>query len=276
MEGLGNDFVVIDNRENLLANSNLSQLAHGICDRHFGIGADGLIIIEPGTHADYQMRIFNPDGSEPEQCGNGLRCFAKYVFEHDENKKDMFSVETKGGTVLPAIFTKNGEVVTIEVDMGEPKLKPSEIPVAISGKDRIVDEPIEFGGKKYNITCVSMGNPHCVIFLNDFNQIKVKELGAQIENDAIFPEKTNVHFAMVNNPKEIIIKTWERGAGETLACGTGACATLVAGNLTGKTERRAVIHVPGGELLIEWSEDDNHVTMAGPARVVFEGEYWLK
>ena len=263
MEGLGNDFVVVDTRQVPLDPKNLPRLAEEICDRHFGVGADGLILVEKGAHADYKMRVFNPDGSEPEQCGNGVRCFAKYVYERDEDKKDLFSVETKGGTVIPAVFTKEGKVVTVEVDMGEPRLDP----------EKMVNAPLEVGGKKFLMTCVSMGNPHCVIFVENLEGVDVATLGPAIENHKLFPEKVNVHFAQVKNPKEIQVHTWERGAGETLACGTGACATLVAGVLTGKSERKAIIHLPGGELLIEWLADNNHVTMAGPAEEIFSGEY---
>ncbi len=275
MEGLGNDFVVIDGREVDVTGANLTDLATTLCDRHFGVGADGLIIVGKGTHANYAMRVFNPDGTEPEQCGNGLRCFAKYVYENDSDKKDIFSVETKGGTVLPAVFTKDGHVMSVEVDMGEPRFKPEEIPVTIHGKDKIVNEPLRVQDVEYKMTCISMGNPHCVIVVPDLEKIDIGEIGPLIENDPLFPEKVNVHFAKVRNPKEIEMHSWERGAGETLACGTGACATLVATNLLGLTERKAVLHLPGGELLIEWSTEDNHVTMTGPAKTVFRGEYSL-
>jgi diaminopimelate epimerase len=257
MHGLGNDFVLIDALKENMEGIDLHQLARSICDRHFGVGADQLLLVLPSQKADYRMRIFNPDGSEAEMCGNGIRCFAKYVYETSKEKKELISVETEAGVVLPAVILAKSEVVGAEVDMGEPRdLK--EISVA--------------GYRAYK---VSLGNPHCVIFIEDISQAPVATIGPVIEKDPQFPGRTNVEFVEVNNNHEITVRVWERGAGETLACGTGACAAVAAGVLTGKTQRRVLVHLPGGNLDIEWEEEDKHVAMRGPAATVFEGKYAL-
>ena len=252
--GLGNDFVLIDGRKENLEGIDLKKLAIDICDRHFGVGADGLLIVFPSQKAHYRMQIFNPDGSEAEMCGNGIRCFAKYVYETDQLKEEVISVETLAGTVLPAVILENGKVVAVEVDMGQPK---DEGEVTLEG----------FVFKK-----ISMGNPHAVTFVEDLTQVNLGDIGPKIENDQHFPNRTNVEFVKVINDKEIEVAVWERGAGETLACGTGACAAMVACALLGKTGRRVLVHLPGGNLDIEWAED-NHVLMRGPAEKVFEGNY---
>lgn len=275
MHGLGNDFVLIDGLKEKLDGIDLKELAVSICDRHFGVGADGLLVVLPSEKADIQMRIFNPDGSEPEMCGNGIRCFAKYIYENSKEKKDVISVETKAGIMVPAVIKDGDKLIGIEVDMGEPRLKRSEIPMVGEDQDKVINEEISLGNKKYKATCVSMGNPHCVIFIKDFNEIDFYHDGPKIETHEKFPGNTNVEFAKVNNKGEIEVKVWERGAGETLACGTGACATVVAGVLNGLVDRKAIVRLPGGDLEIEWEAEDNHVCMRGPAEEVFKGVYQI-
>ena len=256
MHGLGNDFVVIDSRSEKTEGIDLPQLAREMCDRHFGVGADGVLIVHPSTKAQYQMQIFNPDGSEPEMCGNGIRCFAKYVYEKDQLTKDVVSIETKAGIKVVAVISEGGVVSAVEVDMGEPK---DEGELELEG----------FHFRKINI-----GNPHAVAITSDLDQIAVAEIGPIIELSSHFPNRTNVEFVKVLNDSEIEVLVWERGAGETLACGTGACAAAVAANLVKKVGRTVKVHLPGGILDIEWQED-NHVLMTGPAEAVFEGKYYL-
>jgi len=278
MQATGNDFIVMDDRSGSLEGTNLTSLSIEMCDRHFGVGADGLIIVSPSNKADLRMRIFNPDGSEPEMCGNGIRCFAKYVYDTSKEKKDVISVETLAGIMVPAIIVKNGEAVGSEVDMGEPKLKASEIPMTkIQNPNKeVIDHSLEVDGKTYRITAVSMGNPHCVVFVDDLKKIDLADLGPKIENHPQFPKRTNVEFVQVLSDKEISFKVWERGAGETLACGTGACAAVVASVLNKKTSRRVLVHLPGGELDVEWLSQDNHLALRGPAEKVFEGKYIVR
>jgi diaminopimelate epimerase len=255
MQGLGNDFVLIDSRKEDLDQLDLKELAVELCDRHFGIGADGLLLIWPSPKAHYRMQVINPDGSEAEMCGNGIRCFTKYVYETDQLKEEVISVETLAGMILPAVILENGKVVAIEVDMGVPK---DEGDVKLEG----------FAFRK-----ISMGNPHAITLVDDLAKINLGEIGPKIENDKHFPNRTNVEFAQILNEKEIAVAVWERGAGETLACGTGACAAVVAANLAGKSGRRVLVHLPGGNLDIEITEE-NHILMRGPAEKVFEGKYF--
>jgi len=273
MHGLGNDFILIDCLSKSLGDSSfLSYLAKKLCDRNFGIGADGLILILPSSKADLRMRIFNFDGSEAQMCGNGIRCFAKYAYENKLVSKIKFTVETSAGTITPELIFKDKEISGIIVDMGIPKLKRREIPMNGEDTPIVVDETLKINPEQaFKITCVSMGNPHCVTFVNDVQSIPVDEIGPKIENHSFFPEKTNVEFIQVLNRKEINFRVWERGVGETLACGTGACAALVAAVLNNKTDRKATIHLPGGDLDIQWA-DDRHVYMTGPAELVFRGE----
>ncbi|OGC05578.1 hypothetical protein A2526_05930 [candidate division WOR-1 bacterium RIFOXYD2_FULL_36_8] len=256
MQGLGNDFILVDARQENLSEIDVSTLAVDVCDRHFGIGGDGLLVILPSDKADVKMQIFNSDGSEPEMCGNGIRCFAKYVYESSSEKKEIFSVETKAGVLVPAVIINNGIVVAVEVDMGAPKILGD----------------IELYGIRFSE--ISMGNPHAIAFVDDFSKISIIELGPKIENDTHFPYRTNVEFVKVLGDQEIEIKVWERGAGETLACGTGACAAVAAAILSGKTKRRVLVHLPGGNLDIEWPEDNASIVMRGPAEKVFEGRYF--
>ncbi len=262
MQGLGNDFILIDDLDDAL-NLHPEQIRF-LCDRHFGIGADGIITVGPGKKADLKMRIYNPDGSEPEMCGNGIRCFAIYARDHGMVRADEMSVETLAGIMRPRIA---GEQVI--VDMGEPELSAPRIPVNLPGK--VIGHPAVFSGEPVSITCVSMGNPHCVIFSPLDRIPPVEELGPVIESDPLFPEKVNVEFIQVISREEINFQVWERGAGRTLACGTGACAAVVAGVLTERTGRKVLVHLPGGDLMVEWRED-NHAFMSGSAATVFSGE----
>ncbi|WP_366934798.1 MULTISPECIES: diaminopimelate epimerase [Thermodesulfovibrio] len=263
MHGLGNDFILID-----CINQSLSKpekFAIQYCDRRFGIGADQLLLLYSSERADFKMRIFNADGSEVEMCGNGIRCFAKYIWDRGLSNKDILEVETLAGIIKPK---KIGELV--QVDMGKPEFTPSKIPVDADG-DRAFDILLEVSGWLAKVNCVSMGNPHAVIFLEeDPKNFAVAKYGPIIETHPIFPKRTNVEFAFVKNSSEIVMRVWERGAGETLACGTGACATAVASMVKGLTNRKVTVHLLGGDLLIEWAEN-GHVYMTGPAEEVFEG-----
>jgi len=276
MHGLGNDFILIDCLHKSLGDSSfLSYLSKKLCDRNFGIGADGVILILPSSKTDLRMRIFNSDGTEAQMCGNGIRCFAKYAYENKLIFKIKFTVETLAGIITPELIFKDKEISGIKVDMGIPKLKRREIPM--EGKDTlmVVNETLKINPKQiFKITCVSMGNPHCIIFVNDVQSIPVDEIGPKIENHPLFPEKTNIEFIQVLNKQEINFRVWERGVGETLACGTGACAALVAAVLNKKTDRQALVHLPGGDLSIQWA-DNGHIYMAGPAELVFKGEIYL-
>ena len=273
MHGLGNDFILVNSLNGEFKNySRFSYIAKKLCDRHFGIGADGLIFIFPSDVADLKMKIYNSDGSEAQMCGNGIRCFAKYVYENKITSKKKFTVETQAGIITPEIIINNKEILGIKVNMGIPKLQKSDIPVKGSNDLPMINELLQIeSGYQVNVTCVSMGNPHCTIFVDNVKSKLVKELGPKIENHPIFPEKTNVEFIQILNNKELNFRVWERGVGETLACGTGACAALVAGVLNKKVERQAVIHLPGGDLNIEWPEN-GPVFMSGPAELVFEGK----
>ncbi|MDP8215496.1 MAG: diaminopimelate epimerase [Candidatus Euphemobacter frigidus] len=262
MQGLGNDFILIDDSEGDLALQ--PEQVRFLCDRHFGIGADGIITVGPSTRADLKMRIFNPDGSEPEMCGNGIRCLALYARQRGLVTEEEIRVETRAGIMRPRI--KDDLIV---VDMGEPELSGPLIPVNLPGK--VIDHPVKFGGTAFSITCVSMGNPHCVLFFPPDQTLPVEELGPVIETDKLFPGKTNVEFVQVIDREEINLSVWERGAGRTLACGTGACAAVVAGVLNNKMGRRVLVHLPGGDLRVEW-ESDNHLFLAGPVAFVFTGE----
>jgi len=273
MHGLGNDFILIDCLHKSLGNSSfLSYLTKQLCNRNFGIGADGLILILPSSKADLRMRIFNFDGSEAEMCGNGIRCFAKYAYENKIVTKSKFTVETLAGIIIPELTISNNKILGVKVNMGIPKLRRRDIPMAGEDTPTVVDETLKINPEQiFKITCVSMGNPHCIIFVDDVQSIPVDEIGPKIENHPFFPEKTNVEFIHILNRKEINFRVWERGVGETLACGTGACASLVASVLNKKTDRKATIHLPGGDLDIQWA-NDKHIYMTGPAELVFKGE----
>ncbi len=263
MHGLGNDFIVINNFKGDLPD--LSSKAQKLCDRRFGIGCDQLLVIRPSEVADVRMQIFNADGSEVEMCGNGIRCFAQYVRKHKIVNQDAMTVETLGGIMKPVI---KGDLV--EVDMGEPILKAPKIPVNLEGM--VIAKHVEVNGATHAITCVSMGNPHCVMFVEEVEKAPVTSLGPVLENHSLFPKRINVEFAQVVDKHTVKLRVWERGSGETLACGTGACGTTVAAVLNGLTNRKVNVQLPGGTLEITWSEKDNHVYMTGPGVTVFEGE----
>jgi diaminopimelate epimerase len=268
--GLGNDFVIINGLEEKI--NNYDEMAIQVCDRYFGIGADGLVVILPSEAADFQMRIFNSDGSEAEMCGNVTRCIARYVFEYGLTNKKKITLETKAGLIKPELIFMDDVLSTIRVDMGEPRLKRGELPMVGNEDEQVVDEVLEIDGTEHRITGVSMGNPHCILFVDDITGINLSDIGAKIETNAAFPKKTNVEFVQVLNKQNLRMRVWERGAGVTMACGTGACATLVAAVLNGKTDRQATVELDGGQLLIEWGPD-NHIYMSGPAVEVFRGTY---
>jgi diaminopimelate epimerase len=273
MQGLGNDFILINAISQRLIRFDFNEFAKKICNRNYGIGADGLIIIQESLKADLQMRVFNSDGSEAEMCGNGIRCFAKYVYENKILDKDIFSVETLAGIVVPALNIKNNAVESIEVDMGIPNLARYKIPMVGPKDDIVIAENITVENNQYAITCVSMGNPHAIVFVDDLASIDIDKIGPKFENHKLFPEKINTEFVQVINQDEIAMVAWERGAGKTLACGTGACAAVVACVINNKTNRKVLVHLPGGQLSIEWQESDEHIMLNGPAELVFKGEF---
>lgn len=284
MEGIGNDFIMLDDREGEIAafQGGYPAVARCLCSRNFGIGGDGIILMLKSATEDIGFRIFNSDGSEAQMCGNGMRCFAKYLFEHKIIAEKRVTVETRAGRVIPEIITDDsGRVKLISVDMGEPVLDPAKVPFVISDQatfapgSAAVNVPINVDGKNFNITAVSMGNPHAVLFVDDVTAIEVKAFGSKIENHPAFPQKTNVEFIEMIDREQMHMRVWERGAGETLACGTGACAALVAAVLNGKSEREATVHLKGGSLEIEWRESDNHLYKTGAARSVFKGSIEL-
>ncbi len=267
MHGCGNDYVYIDCLAQKVENA--PELARAVSDRHFGIGSDGLILICPSDVADFCMEMYNADGSEGQMCGNGIRCVAKYVYDHEMTRKTEITVETKAGIRSLALTVEGGRVTLVKVDMGTPILEPSRIPI-LSDKKRIVDEPVMVGGQEYRITGISMGNPHAVVFVEDTAVLDLEELGPLFENHPLFPERINTEFVQVLNQNEINMRVWERGSGETLACGTGTCAAAVACVLNGRTQGHLTVHLSGGDLLIDY--DGDTVWMTGPAVTVFEGD----
>jgi diaminopimelate epimerase len=267
MHGLGNDFVVVQVEGSLP--TDVSPLAVGVCDRHMGIGADGLVFITPSDHADMGMRIFNADGSEAQQCGNAVRCVAKYYYERLDKSKTTLTVETQRGLQPITLQVVEEQVVQVTVDMGEPILEPSQIPVQSPTNQHF----IEVDDVRYSFTAVSMGNPHAVIEVDDVSSFSIDRPGRLMETDELFPERVNVEFITINSPTEVTMRVWERGVGETMACGSGACAVLVASHLNGKIDRKATVHLLGGDLELFWDERDNHVYMTGPATFVFTGQY---
>ena len=271
MEGLGNDFILIDDRQGLVPHS-YPALSKQLCSRHFGIGADGIILIQKSLDHDMKFRIYNSDGSQAQMCGNGIRCFAKYLYDQKIFTQKKMQVDTKAGTVIPEVMLDDtGQVSSVRVDMGEPVLLCRDIPFD-SPDDRAIEVPLTVGETVYPITAVSMGNPHAVIFVEDVNQVDIEQVGRAIEIHDRFPEKTNVEFVQVVNSTELKMKVWERGAGITLACGTGACASLVAASLTNRVKNTAKIHLDGGDLDLFWDRDTNHMFKTGPATLVFEGQ----
>ena len=270
MHGIGNDYVYVNCFEETVGEP--EKLAVEVADRHFGIGSDGLILICPSQQADVRMRMFNADGSESEMCGNGIRCVAKYVYDHGIATKNPLRIETGNGVLVVNLTIDGGQFLAARVNMGEPILESSKIPMAIDDT-RAVNYQIEVAGLPMVLTAVSMGNPHAIFFVDDVANVVIEKLGPTIENHAVFPQRTNVHWVQLVGRNEVIMRTWERGAGVTLACGTGASAVCVAGVLTERTDRKITAHLPGGDLEIEWSEADNCVYMTGPATEVFTGTW---
>ena len=269
MHGLGNDYVYMDAIHQKI--ENITTLAKFVSDRHFGIGSDGLILICESKVADFKMRMFNSDGSEAEMCGNGIRCVGKFVYDKGLTTKQIVTIETLAGIKTLNLNTKDGKVQTARVDMGEPILEASKIPV-ISEEMPVQNLKLKAIDKEFTFTCVSMGNPHAITVVENVKEFDVEKYGKVLEIDKAFPNKTNVEFIEIVDKQNIKMRVWERGAGETLACGTGACATVVACNLNGLTSRNVNIELLGGNLQIEWSSKDNHVYMTGPAVTVFEGK----
>lgn len=271
MQGAGNDYVYVDCITNP-APENPEQLAAKVADRHFGIGGDGLILICPSERADAEMRMYNADGSYSEMCGNGIRCVAKYLYDHNLAKKPTLNIESGGQLLTLELETAGGLVERVRVDMGVPILNGPDIPTTLPGNP-VVEQPIDVGVLQFHGTCVSMGNPHCVIFVEDASDELVLGSGPRIETHSVFPNRVNVEFVEVLSRTHLRQRTWERGSGETFACGTGASAVGVAGVLTGRSERKVTIDLLGGSLDIEWNEADDHVYMTGPAVEVFRGEW---
>ena len=269
MQGIGNDYVYVDcTREPLQNPGEVSRL---VSDRHFGIGSDGLILILPSERADFRMDMYNADGSQAQMCGNGIRCVGKYVHDKGLTDKTTVAVETLAGIMTLALHLEGGQVGTVTVDMGMPILRPAEIPVDAGGS-AFVDRPVTVDGREVRITAVSMGNPHAVVFVEDTSSLDLPRIGPFFEHHRLFPERTNTEFVEVLDHETLRMRVWERGAGETLACGTGACASLVAAHLTGRTGREATLKLLGGDLHILWDEATDHVFMTGPAEFVFDGE----
>lgn len=268
MHGIGNDYIYIDCFHQTL--SDPASLAVQMSDRHFGVGGDGIVLMLPSQVADARMRMFNADGSEAEMCGNAIRCVGKYLYEHFLVRKEHLAIETLAGIKLLTLQVNCGMVEFVTVDMGEPILEGTKIPVLIDASP-IINQPITVGDHHYHFTAVSMGNPHCVIFVPEITEDMVLKDGPLLENHPLFPKKINVEFVTVNNQNDLTMRVWERGSGETMACGTGACATLVAAILNHYCDRQATIHLLGGELQIAWDAENRHVMMSGPATEVFEG-----
>lgn len=268
MHGLGNDYVYVDAINQHIENE--SSLAQFVSNRHFGIGSDGLIMICRSEVADFKMKMFNQDGSQAEMCGNGIRCVGKFVYDKELTKKQTLQIETLAGIKTLELNVKNGKVETVKVDMGEPILKPEDIPV-VYNEIPVKGLKIKADDKEFDFTCVSMGNPHAITIVDKIKEFDVDKYGSIIETNEVFPKRANVEFIEIIDKSNIKMRVWERGAGETLACGTGACATLVACSLNGHTKREATIELLGGNLHIKWDETSNHVYMTGPATTVFEG-----
>ncbi|MEG6503495.1 MULTISPECIES: diaminopimelate epimerase [unclassified Desulfovibrio] len=278
MQGIGNDYVYINGFQERIDSP--GELAKKISDRHFGIGSDGLVLILPSASADVRMRMFNADGSESEMCGNAVRCVGKYVYDHGIQVKDVITVETRAGVKIVRLLFEAGQVCGATVDMGEPELNPARIPVLTEtsgdgSQQRFVARPVDVNGQLYEITAVSMGNPHAVIFTKGIDDLDLPRIGPRFEHHPLFPKRTNTEFAEVISSTKVRMRVWERGAGETLACGTGACAVAVACVLNGYAGREVEVELKGGSLHIHWDEASNHVYMTGGAVTVFSGEYYI-
>lgn len=279
MQGCGNDYIYVNGFTEKIPQEEKTELVRHISDRHFGIGGDGVIFINPSAEADFEMEMYNADGSRAEMCGNGIRCVAKYVYDKGLTDKTDISVISYGQIKYLQLFLKEGQVDTVRVNMGAPELRPERIPVTVAEagtpleQERIVNAPIIVQGKEYKMTCVSMGNPHAVIFLEDVTNLEIEQIGPYFENHERFPKRINTEFVKVLDKKTVQMRVWERGTGETLACGTGCCATVVACILNGLTDEKVTVKLLGGEIEIEWDREANLVYMTGPAVTVFEGEY---
>ncbi|MFA6133762.1 MAG: diaminopimelate epimerase [Phycisphaerae bacterium] len=271
MHGLGNDYVYVNGFDQQLADP--AATARAVSDRHFGIGSDGLILVLPSDIADVRMRMFNADGSESQMCGNGIRCVAKFAYDRGLSTANPMRVETLAGVkTIQLVLNGAGKVASATVDMGEPIIEPARIPVSVGG-ERAINVPIKTGAGEWTMTCVSMGNPHCVIYVPDVAAVALEQVGPELETHKLFPQRINVHFVQVHSPSEVTMRTWERGSGVTLACGTGASAVCVAGVLAGRGGREVLAHLPGGDLQLAWRESDNHVFMTGPAVEVYSGQW---
>ena len=268
MHGLGNDYVYVNCFEEKIDNP--PAVARFVSDRHFGIGSDGLIMINPSKTADFEMEMYNADGSRGEMCGNGIRCVAKYVYDYGLTDKTQISVETLGGIKYLDLTVEDGKVSLVKVDMGKPELEADRIPI-ISEREQVIDEPIEVDGKEYHMTGVSMGNPHAVIYVDDVKGLDLEKTGPKFENHERFPKRINTEFVHCIDRQTVEMRVWERGSGETLACGTGACAVAVSSILNNLTDTQVTVKLLGGDLQIEWDREKNHVFMTGPAKVVFDG-----
>lgn len=268
MEGCGNDYVYVNGFNTKIDNPN--ELSKIVSDRHFGIGSDGLIVINPSEVADFKMSMYNADGSEGKMCGNGIRCVAKYVYDYKMIDKEVITVETLAGIKTLKLNVENGKVKTVRVNMGSPIIKAKEVPV-ISDKEKVINEPVVIDGKEYGITCVSMGNPHAITFVDDTDSLKIEKIGPGFEKNEIFPDRVNTEFIQIIDRKTIKMRVWERGSGETLACGTGACASVVACVLNNLTDNKVTVKLLGGDLKIKYDTDENTVYMTGPARIAFTG-----
>ena len=270
MQGCGNDYVYVNCFVEKIENP--AELARKVSNRNFGIGSDGLILICPSEVADVEMVMYNADGSRSQMCGNGIRCVGKYAYDYGLVDKEVITVETLAGIKTLQLEVIDGKVKNVTVDMGAPVLTAEKIPV-IAEKEELIEYPVSVGGKEYFLTCVSMGNPHAVTLVEDTDSLELEKIGPEFEHHAMFPERVNTEFIQVINPQEIKMRVWERGSGETLACGTGACASAYACMITGKTEKEVVVHLLGGDLRIRYDEATGHIFMTGPAVVVFEGGY---
>ncbi|MCQ2519753.1 MAG: diaminopimelate epimerase [Lachnospiraceae bacterium] len=277
MQGIGNDYVYVNCFKEEVKNP--SEVSIFVSDRHFGIGSDGLILIKPSDVADFKMDMYNADGSQAEMCGNGIRCVGKYVYDYGLTDKEDITVETLAGIKKLHFEIEDGKVSLITVDMGEPILEPALVPVDVSVlkpvdkvRDAVIDEPLTVDGKEYNVTCVSMGNPHAIVYVDSTKDLEIEKIGPSFEHHEFFPKRVNTEFIEVINRGEVNMRVWERGAAETWACGTGACASTVAGVLNKVTDNEIILHLLGGDLKVKWDEETKHVFMTGPAKVVFDGE----
>lgn len=268
MQGIGNDYVYVNCLEETVENP--SEVAKIVSDRHFGIGSDGLILIKPSDVADFEMEMYNADGSESAMCGNGIRCVAKYVYDYGLTDKTSISIYTKSGIKYLDLIIENGKAVMIRVNMGAPVLEAAKVPM-IYNKEQVISQPLVVNGDVYEVTAVSMGNPHSIVYMDDVKNLEIEKIGPAFENHETFPEKVNAEFVRIISRDEVEMRVWERGSGETFACGTGACAVAVACILNGHTDEKVKVHLLGGDLEIFWDRKENLVYMTGPAEVVFDG-----